>query len=46
MKDFKYKTTFLYQLKCVIDKNSDKYLAKASLDKLKIHTTNRFRQTI
>ena len=35
MKDFKYKTTFSSQLKCVIDKNSDKYLAKASLDKLK-----------
>ena len=32
---FKYKTTFSSQLKCVIDKNSDKYLAKASLDKLK-----------
>ena len=35
-----------YQLKCVIDKNSDKYLAKASLDKLKNSYTNRFRQTI
>ncbi len=32
---FKYKTTFSSQLKCVVDSNTDKYLAKASLEKLK-----------
>jgi len=35
MKDFKYKTSFSSKIRCIIDEDKDRFLAKASLENLK-----------